>query len=47
MHNERVIAHSLAWTLNLADHIAGFFICCFAALNRFRARVTYCRNVNR
>jgi hypothetical protein len=47
MHNERVIAHGLARTLNLTDHIASFFICCFAALNRFRARVTCCRNVNR
>ena len=47
MHNERVIAHSIARTLNLQHDIMCFFICCFAASNRFRARVTYCRNVNR
>jgi len=46
VHNERVIAHSIAWTLNLRHRIVSFFICCFAASNRFRARVTYCRNVN-
>jgi len=45
MHNERVIAHSIARTLSLRDDIVRFFICCFAAWNRFRARVTYCRNV--
>jgi len=47
MHNERVIAHSIARTLNLRHRIVSFFICCFVASNRFRAPVTYCRNVNR
>jgi hypothetical protein len=47
MHNERVIAHSVARTLSLSHDIVGFFICCFAASARFRARVAYCRNVNR
>jgi hypothetical protein len=47
MHNERVIAHGAARTLSLRHAIEGFFICCFAAPERFRARVTYCRNVNR
>ena len=47
VHNERVIAHSIAWTLNLRHRIVSFFICCFVASNRFRAPVTYCRNVNR
>jgi hypothetical protein len=47
MHDERVTAHSAARTLSLPHHIAGFFICCFAASDRFYARVTYCRNVNR
>ena len=46
MHNERVIAHRIARTLNLQNDIICFFICCFAGSNRFRARVTYCRNVN-
>jgi hypothetical protein len=47
MHYERVIAHSAARTLSLRHDIVRFFICCFAASNRFCARVTYCRNVNR
>jgi len=46
MHVERVIAHINARTLSLPHDIVRFFICCFAAWNRFRARVTYCRNVN-
>ena len=47
MHNEGVIAHGLARALSLPRGIVRFFICCFAASNRFRASVTYCRNVNR
>jgi hypothetical protein len=46
MHNERVTAHAIARTSSLRDDIVRFFICCFVAPNRFRARVTYCRNVN-
>jgi hypothetical protein len=47
MHDERVIAHGVARTLNLPRDIGGFFICCFAASNPFLAAVTCGRNVNR
>jgi hypothetical protein len=47
MHDERVIAHGVARALSLRHDIVGFFICCFAAPNRFRGRVAYGRNVNR
>ena len=47
MHYERVIAHGVARTLSLRRDIVRFFICFFAVSNRFCARVTYGRNVNR
>jgi hypothetical protein len=50
MHNERVIAHSLAWTLNLADHIAGFFyllLCCTKSLSCACHILQKCESLNR
>src|SRR5215471_1564428 len=47
MHNERVIAHSVARTLSWQRDIAPFFICCFAHQIGF-ARVSHSGgNVNR
>jgi len=50
MHNERVIAHSLARTLNLADHIAGFFyllLCCTKSLSCACHILQKCESLNR
>jgi len=50
MHNERVIAHSPARTLNLADHIAGFFyllLCCTKSLSCACHIWQKCESLNR
>lgn len=50
MHNERVIAHSPARTLNLADHIAGFFyllLCCTKSLSCACHILQKCESLNR
>jgi len=50
MHNERVIAHSVARTLNLADHIAGFFyllLCCTKSLSCACHILQKCESLNR
>jgi len=49
MHNERVIAHSVARTLSLRHHIVRFFyllLCCTTSVSRRRHILQKCESLN-